>query len=147
MTHTIVVTSTEWDNFFTQRCSELAQKEIEVPARLMLEAIDASTPKKVAAGEYHTPYILDDERDPESDLFLPPEKRVQVSAARCARVSYLTQDGIRDHLADFKLWDRLTTAFPPHASPLEHVARPKVMGDKSLGNFKGWVQIRHEVAA
>ncbi len=86
-----------------------------------------------------------DEYDPQSDLYLPTDARLKVSAARCARVSYLTQNGTRDHSADFQMWDRLTSAFPPHASPLEHVARPLEKGDVKLGNFDGWIQVRHEI--
>jgi hypothetical protein len=145
MAHTVIVSSTEWNNFFRQRVSELAQKEIQVPAELMLRAIDTSIPQELGYGEYHTPYIQSDELEPGTDLWLPLGERKKVSAARCARVSYLTQDGIRDHAADLKLWERLITADPEHAAPLEMVARPQEPRDEGLGNFVGWTQLRHEV--
>lgn len=134
--HTVVVSSTEWDNFFTQRCSPLAQPEIRQTAEAMREALRASKPQLVSYGEYHLPYVQDDEKS--LDLL----KQVKFSVARCARVSYLTHDGVRSHEKDFELYERLRSASPPHASPFEHVARPSNL---ATGNFKGWLQLRHEV--
>jgi thymidylate synthase ThyX len=73
------------------------------------------------------------------------EPRKQVSTARCARVSYLTHDGVRDIDKDLELYDRLENPGdgPPHMSPFEHVARPTHF--KRQGNFRGWKQLRHEV--
>jgi hypothetical protein len=72
----------------------------------------------------------------------------RVSAARCGRVSYLTQDGRRDLDEDLKLYDRFVTADPPHASPLEHVATPAPAADsRQLGNLRGWLQLRHVALA
>lgn len=137
MWHTVIVTATDWDGFWHQRCSPLAQPEIRVAADAMRAAYDASTPASVAAGGWHTPYI----REEDGDLDLETAKRV--SAARCARVSYLTHDGRRDLEADLTLYDRLVTADPPHWSPLEHVATPSA--DDPPGNFRGWAQLRHTV--
>lgn len=137
--HTVIVTSTEWDNFFSQRCSPLAQPEIRQAAELMREVFEASTPASVRHGYWHTPYIQDDERE------WPVERQCMVSAARCARVSYLTHDGVRDYSADLELFSKLIHARPGHWSPLEHVATP---ADNhrwyARGNFKGWAQLRHE---
>lgn len=140
MWHTVIVTSTEWENFFHQRCSPLAQPEMRCAAELIQEAYNSSTPKFVGAGEWHTPYIQPDEQH------LDWEHKKRISAARCARVSYLTQDGERDHGEDLKLFARLVEADPPHASPLEHVATPFEFDHyraPQLGNFDGWLQLRH----
>jgi hypothetical protein len=117
MWHTIVVTSTAWENFFEQRCSPLAQPEIRLTAEQMREAMRESTPQEKPEGTWHLPYIQEDEK------YLGPDM-IRVSAARCARVSYLTQDGVRDIDADLLLYERLVTAKPAHWSPLEHVATP-----------------------
>jgi thymidylate synthase ThyX len=143
MWHTIIVSATEWDNFFKQRCSPLAQPEIRVAAELMEQEFNSSEPRLIEDGDWHTPYIQDDERG------LPLETRKQISVARCARVSYLTHDGVRDLEKDVELYERLVSSLPPHWSPLEHVARPKkYAGDEgsaiTLGNFTGWVQMRHD---
>jgi thymidylate synthase ThyX len=141
--HTAVVTATEWDNFFAQRCSPLAQPEIRVLAEAMVEALNASEPELIEHWRtdcYHLPYISEEEKTIHSVEILQ-----QISVARCARVSYLTQDGNRDIEADLALYNRLSTARPPHASPFEHVCRPLKAGDEQRGNLIGWVQLRHEV--
>jgi hypothetical protein len=66
-----------------------------------------------------------------------------VSAARCARVSYLTHEGTRSIEADLDLFERLHKADPPHASPFEHVATP--CDFPARGCFAGWRQFRHEL--
>lgn len=125
---TVLITSTAWQNFFSQRCSPLAQTEIRVAAEMMRDAMEASTPDVTLPGEWHLPYIqaedckggfFHDTADPEYWGTL-----AKVSAARSARVSYLTQDGKRDMGEDLTMYDRLTSADPPHWSPLEHVATP-----------------------
>lgn len=139
MWHTVIVTATDWDGFWHQRCSPLAQPEIRVAAEAMREVFDASTPRAMAAGEWHTPYVRDDELD------LDERTKRRISAARCARVSYLTHDGRRDLSADEELYQRLVTADPPHWSPLEHVATPAGDGEAVLGNLRGWHQLRHRL--
>lgn len=138
MWQTIIVSATDWDGFFSQRCSPLAQPEIRAAAEAMRVGYHASTPLGVSADEWHLPYLQADE-----SLDLDVAKRV--AAARCARVSYLTHDGRRDLAADLELYDRLVTANPPHASPLEHVARPRRPDEPARGNFRGWTQLRHLV--
>jgi thymidylate synthase ThyX len=139
MWHTVIVTATDWEGFWHQRCSPLAQPEIRVAAEAMRAALDASTPVEVALGDWHTPYAGAEEVD------LDAAARTRVSAARCARVSYLTHDGRRDVAADEALYERLVTADPPHWSPLEHVARPLAPDEAPLGNLRGWRQLRHDV--
>lgn len=145
--HTVVVSSTEWDNFFIQRCSPLAQPEIRVCAEAMLLALTDSKPTELDYGMWHMPYLHEDELH----QFANAELAKKISVARCARVSYLTQDGIRDPAKDVELYERLVTATPPHASPLEHVATPALNWHAqnerhiSRGNFQGWRQLRHEV--
>lgn len=172
MHHTAVMTGTAWQNFFAQRCSPLAQPEIRVAAEMMREAYDASEPQRLAEGEWHLPYIQTEDLDVLGggiDLPASWALAAQASAARCARVSYLTQDGKRDIKADLNLYERLTTADPPHWSPLEHVATPWGSNRQSLGldfqtsdgdwldvptshlpkvgNLLGWRSLRTEVEA
>lgn len=141
MWHTVIVTATDWEGFWQQRCSPLAQPEITLAATAMRTAFDASTPTPVADRGWHTPYVRPDEAD------LPVEVRKRISAARCARVSYLTHDGRRDVSADEQLYERLVTADPPHWSPLEHVATPAPADQPQVGNLRGWRQLRHVVEA
>jgi len=143
MWHTVCVTSTEWDNFFKQRCSPLAQPEIRAVAEKMRAALESNIPQKVVYGRYHLPYLSEDERAYCTEKGLDARA---ISAARCARVSYLTQEGVRDLDKDFALYDRLRNPGdgPPHWSPLEHVATPVLFpGEELGGNFTGWDQLRH----
>ncbi len=136
MWHTVIVTATEWDNFFKLRLAENAQPEIRVAAQRMRAAIEASNPKPVAIGAWHLPLVQDDEHS------MPIEELKKVSAARCARVSYLTHDGKRDIEKDVELCERLLT--DRHLSPFEHVATPSTNSDFQA-NFRGWIQMRNEI--
>lgn len=135
--HTVIITSTNWENFYAQRCHKDAQTEIRVPAEKIRDAIDSSFPETVQHGEWHLPYLRDEEK-----LELPLHEQRMVSVARCARVSYLTHDGVRDIEKDLELYEKLMAQYPPHYSPLEHVATP-AMFEISMGNFTGWWQLRH----
>lgn len=150
MWHTIIVSATDFSGFFQQRCSPLAQPEIRAVAECMQEALDASKPDELEYGQWHRPYIRDeDEKQVGLGLHSSTDANAipalnAVSAARCARVSYLTQEGVRDMQADLDLFERLVDAEPPHWSPLEHVATPTRMplDDPTCGNFYGWSQLR-----
>jgi thymidylate synthase ThyX len=135
---TVIITATEWSNFFTQRMHEDAQPELKHIAEMMFQAYRASTPRVVGDGEWHTPLILPDE---EATLSL--ETRLQISVARAARVSYLSHDGTRDHAKDIELYERLVGGGANgHWSPFEHVATPLPSRDEWSGNFRGWDQYR-----
>jgi thymidylate synthase ThyX len=134
---TVIITATEWANFFTQRCHPDAQPEIKHIADLMLAQYRASTPLPVASGRWHLPLIMDDERA------LPDEQLCKLSVARCARVSYLTHDGKRDHAKDIELYERLVEGGANgHWSPFEHVATPAPDAQQRSANFFGWEQYR-----
>jgi hypothetical protein len=140
---TIIVTATDWDDFFAQRigaydAEPLAQAEIRAPAEHMWKAMQRSTPEKLSLGQWHLPYLNAWELKT-----LPQEQAISISVARCARVSYLTHTGVRDVQADLNLFQRLVTANPPHWSPLEHVATPALPTETVKGNFTGWHQLRH----
>lgn len=135
--HTVIVTATEWSNFFAQRCHPDAQPEIQAVAYMMQDLLVKNEPACLQAGEYHLPLVQSDETD------LTTEQKIKLSVARCARVSYLTHEGKRDHEADYALFDRLCQGM--HMSPLEHVAY--AMGRPySSGNFIGWHQFRKDLA-
>lgn len=144
MWQTIIVSSTEWENFFTLRCSPMAQPEIRVAAEAMRTALAQSTPMPLEYTEWHMPFVTGYD-----DAAEMPDTRTALlcSAARCARVSYLTHDGQRDIAKDLQLAERLINpgdgAF--HASPFEHVATPFNEWRYRLedcGNFSDWVQLR-----
>lgn len=140
----VIVTATDFNNFFALRYHEDAQPEIHELARVMYEAYRASTPKLLKAGEWHLPYILDEER-----LVYSLDDLIKMSVARCARVSYLNHDqSAPDITKDIKLFDRLLVRAPLHASPAEHEGTPDRMIDGKWefpelhGNLTGWIQYR-----
>ncbi|HET8884319.1 MAG TPA: FAD-dependent thymidylate synthase [Candidatus Saccharimonadales bacterium] len=158
MWQTIIVTATEWSNFYALRANPDAQPEIRIAAEMMQAEHSTSQPTVLTNGEWHLPLIQPDERD---GVFEKTLNARQISAARCARVSYLTQDGVRDYSADLTLYRRLVSG--GHMSPLEHVATPfeysetgYVFNDHGLsarvprispwsGNFHGWKQFRKTI--
>lgn len=135
-----IITSTEWENFFELRIHPDAQPEIFVLASKMLEEYKKSNPKELKYGEWHLPYISKDELNniPISDL-------IKMSAARCARVSYLNHDGkTPDMEKDLRLYEDLVGSRPIHASPIEHQATP-IHSLQFEKNFVGWHQHRSDV--
>ncbi|MBV9232475.1 MAG: FAD-dependent thymidylate synthase [Candidatus Eremiobacteraeota bacterium] len=134
--HTVIVTATEWQNFFELRSAANAQPEIRAAAIAMREAMASSRPRGVRHGEWHTPLLQPDEAE------LALEDRKRISAARCARVSYLTHDGKRELEKDLQLCDRLRE--DRHLSPFEHVATPAA-DEHCHANFRGWIQMRAEI--
>lgn len=139
--HTIVVTATEWSNFFALRCHPDAQPEIRRAAEMMREAMSSSTPLPVGFGGWHLPFVDDEEAEAIYADGFTREQVAEVSAARCARVSYLTHDGVRSVAEDCALALRLREA--GHMSPFEHAATPQAADSPSfVGNFRGWVQLR-----
>lgn len=147
---TVVCTATDFDNFFALRCHKDAQPEICALACDMWEAYTQSTPKVVKAGEWHLPFVSDqDEYDYERDTeFLLDSDSInrallRMSVARCARVSYLNHDGKKpSNSEDETLYNRLVGGFPIHASPAEHQAMAVSDPNVRSGNFRGWIQYR-----
>ncbi|MBV8298103.1 MAG: FAD-dependent thymidylate synthase [Candidatus Eremiobacteraeota bacterium] len=135
---TVILTATEWANFFTQRTHEDAQPELKHIAERMLRAYRTSEPRPLEIGEWHTPLIQADE-----EAMLPLEQRLKISVARAARVSYLSHQGTRDHAKDLELYEKLLGGGANgHWSPFEHVAKPLASRDDWSGNFRGWEQYR-----
>jgi len=136
----VIVTATEWDNFFSLRIHPDAQPEINELATKMKMAIDNSTPKLLKTTyDWHLPYVTNEERKYKLDN----KTLAKISAARCARVSYLTHNGENPSMEkDLALYDRLVGSKPIHASPVEHQAYPLSSKYELCRNFRGWKQFR-----
>lgn len=152
---TVVVTATEWSNFFALRDHPDAEPHIRLLAQRMKTAIAASEPKILVAGEWHLPFITDQDwnwylwRDDYS-FNEALENIIKVSVARCASTSYKTVDGF-DMTPDraVTLYYKLVSSAPLHASPCEHQAYADHLDDvgdyyspKLHGNFVGFIQYR-----
>jgi hypothetical protein len=153
----VVVTATEWDNFYELRIHPDAQPEMRELAMAMFVAQEGSIPKACEPGQWHLPYVSIDEYQ-----LLPVGELIKLSVARCARVSYLTFEGKPPQIEeDLKLYDRLVGGRPLHASPAEHQATPLkcngsfkssdgstkyvYSGGHLSGNFVGWQQYRKQL--
>lgn len=149
---TVIVTATEWDNWYAQRDHADAQPEIAWIARLMHEEYAKNEPRSLDVGGWHLPLVdrLENGWLRLESLSLiaegcSTEDLKRISAGRCARVSYLTHDGRRAPDEDIALAAKLASSSPGHWSPFEHVAQALPKATLS-GNFIGWKQFRKEFA-
>lgn len=152
---TVIITSTEWQNFFELRCHPDAQPEMQVLANRIRSAMDNSFPMELETGEWHLPYIKEGDwkraraylRKANPQQAKPSDEDVlhvliKCSVARCARVSYLTHDGLIPSIfKDLALHDKLVVARPRHASPAEHQAAAFYI-NRNFRNLRGWVPYR-----
>lgn len=136
---TVVVTSTEWENFLDLREHKDAQPEIAELASAIRESLETTQAKLLQDGEWHMPFAQEGET---GTFGLSVTDRLKMSVARCARTSYLTFDRKPSTLrSDISLHDRLVDAEPPHMSPTEHQAQAMACNNWNK-NFKGWRQYR-----
>ena len=140
---TVIVSATEFDNWFHLRNHRDAQPEIAWLARSMWAHYNNKPPTKLDEGQWHLPLVTEEE---EASIDIDTLKKV--STGRCARVSYLTHDGVRDIAKDVELHDKLIagsrTGNPLHMSPFEHVAQALALPAPS-GNFIGFGQYRKQI--
>lgn len=167
---TVIMTATEWKNFFRLRIHPKAEKHFCDLAREIRDAIDESTPQRLGLDEWHMPYIQEGDREEVRALLVKKEIPIpqslherdslehittevlkRISAARCARVSYLNHDGQKSYKDDLRIFDTLINPVDEngepdttiHSSPLEHVARA-TSGHMRSGPFRGWRQFRKD---
>lgn len=167
----VVVSGTEWANFFHLRHHEDADPTIRDLAETMLKALAFSEPNDLMPGEWHLPYVdiilpgFDDDEQVAKyyigDQELTLEEAKMVSASCCAQVSYRKEDTSIEKAK--MIFDKLINSQPVHASPVEHQATPidfhgmdaydseywlkgvthrSRNGDLWSGNFRGWIQHR-----
>lgn len=157
----VVVTATEFANFFELRDHEDAQPEIRTLAHAMGIAMQASKPMHLQAGDWHVPYVT--RRQDESgqvfygdEIVLDRASAKLISASCCAQVSYRLSDRSLEKAQ--RIAKSLLQARPWHASPFEHQATPMRSGsfvDIEQGvthmdtlntlwsaNFRKWIQHR-----
>lgn len=145
-----------------------AEIHIQKAAECIYDALVESKPQVIDNQNYHLPYVT--EQDSKKLTIIKEEKGlnisltdlcIQVSVARCARVSYTTIGELKSYniLKDLKLHDNLAGA--GHWSPFEHQAKVMtkyeyashikgVSNGESFdsdaygwsGNFKGFIQYR-----
>ena len=125
----VIITATDWENFFELRCHDDAQPEIQELALTIRGGLNNSVPQKKGWNEWHVPYEGLGETD---------EEKVMSSVAACARVSYNNHDGSERSLSkDKSLHDMLLSS--GHLSPFEHQA---YASKGRHDNLRGWFSNR-----
>lgn len=129
----VLLTATEWNNFFLLRDHPGAQTEIRELAQAIKRAMNDSEPRILQPGEWHLPYD-----EGYTDIRFAP-----TSAARCARISYrsLATNKPSTYKEDMDLFGKLTAGNPKHLSPCEHPARAQNVHERH-GNLVGWKSLR-----
>ena len=135
---TVILSGTQWSNFFAQRCHKDAEPHMRLIAEMVRDAMSASVPLELKKDDWHLPYFS---RNDEATKSLNLQDCIRASVARCARVSYLRNNEQFDLVADINLYERLLSG--GHWSPFEHIATPASHLEGLNGNFDlGWTQYR-----
>lgn len=131
-----------WSNYFSLRCHPDADPKIQPQAYLAQLAYFRSEPQRLPPGSWHTPYLDNEEFN--QLMQIGEMQPAKVSAGRCARTSYTTQEGKRDFEEDLRLHDRLRNRTPLHASPFAHVCQAQG-DDNRYAMYTGWKSYRHMI--
>lgn len=142
----VIVTATDWCNFFFLRLAPDAQPEIRELASAIYDEMNRYRNKDVGVLELDKehivvsiPYITDEDikeiGKEEYHLLM------KISAARCARVSYNNHDGSKPDIEkDLKLYGHLYDS--KHMSPMEH-ACIRDEDHRKNANLTGWKSLRY----
>lgn len=159
----VVVTSTEWGNWYWLRDHKDAQPEIWELAKKMKDAQENSISESLYHGEMHVPYVRTYRGSDGIRLYLDSNGNVisgndalMISASCCAQTSYRKSDDSLEKAID--IYKKLIESEPCHASPVEHQAfcwgvqsggvwpdgytHRDVKGQLWSGNFRSWIQHR-----
>lgn len=133
-TSKVVISGTDWANFYWLRDHTAADPTIEKLSQVMLTAHKASVPVVLKPGEWHTPYYQEGFWKPEfmgeyglCDVHgVTLEDALAISASCCAQASYRKLDDTiekaRGVVARLNLG--VDVSEPCHASPTEHQGTP-----------------------
>ena len=162
---TVVVTATEWVNFFALRDHADAEPHIRLLAQAIRVARDEATVQTLGPGEWHLPFADANTDDADNEDVFAAYKHIgavspkegwecaidnswsntqkvgelllKLSVARCASTSYKTVEGFDMSLGRaIALHDKLVGSKPMHASPMEH----QCYADEFIKRAKKWRQ-------
>lgn len=127
----VVITATEWDNFFWLRIDpDAAQPEIVKLAKVMKKLYDESVPDELNDGFWHMPYVRWDKHNSTTlnqsfidanGNSLTLDEALKISASCCAQVSYRRLNDSKEKAIE--IYERLFDGPKPHLSPTEHQAK------------------------
>ena len=153
----MVVTATEWDNFFWLRLHKDADPHIAELARVMLCAYQRTEEVDLQYADWHTPFFGKGYWTPnfEKEYGITAQEAINHSMSCCAQTSYRKLD-----MSEGKAEDIIAKLFNGercHASPATHQAHPICYdfgvdqptvthqsrnGDLWSNNLRGWGQYR-----
>ena len=146
----VIVTATDWYNFFVLRLAPDAQPEMRELASAIYYEMNRYHNKAVGVLELdkeHTvvslPYITyEDVKEIGKEIGKEEyHLLMKISAARCARVSYNNHDGSKpDIKKDLELYEHLYSS--RHMSPMEHACIRDEDYHKNA-NLNGWKSLRY----
>lgn len=132
MMMTVIVTGTEWENFFWLRDHPDAQPEIEVLAKAWKKAKAEAPLFELKAGELHVPFVARQRSNNDGSLlYFVPDKdgnQIQLSPQQALKVSASCSAQTSFRALDFSvpkaegIYNKLVESKPVHASPFEHQA-------------------------
>lgn len=123
----MVISGTEWDNFFNLRIEPTAQPEFRELAIKMYQELKKSHPLEISYNEWHLPYISRQRVGDELCYFIDG-KSVDLDTARkislscIAQTSYRKQDKSEEKADD--IIGKLFNGDIIHASPAESIGTP-----------------------
>lgn len=167
----VLITATEWDNFFNLRIHPDAQPEICQLAYKIYLAMQDSKPVFLNAGEWHLPYVnivwngkgeiayFDEDFN-----VISLEQAIRISASCSAQTSYRKHDTSIEKAND--IFEKLVKADVVHSSPFEHLATPAsdnvatyyhdslehgithldTNSSRWSGNLREWISYRHTMS-
>lgn len=157
----MVVTATEWDNFFWLRLHKDADPHIAELARVMLHAYQKTRAAPLDESCWHTPFFVNGywTADVEYHSGITAQQAIEHSMSCCAQTSYRKLDMSTEKTE--AIVERLFNGERCHASPSEHIAKPiefthcepfteatHIDSSNNLwsNNFKGWHQYRQRIS-
>ena len=146
----VIVSSTEWDNFFWLRDHEDAQDEIRELAQLIKQAYSSVEPQTLPECAWHIPYFkatnngtyINTENGKEYSTW----EAITISTSAVAQVSYRKLDFSMEKA--MKLWDVFVGDGENsrlHGSVFEHIAIPMTIGEQRVRG-EAMHKLRKEVA-
>jgi thymidylate synthase ThyX len=101
----LIITGTEWDNFFELRTAAGTQDDLRSTAKEMQYQFLWSTPNQLNEGDWHKPY---------------PNLTIYENVAKCASISYSNHNKKRTLTDSIRLFNKLKEE--KHTVPFEHCA-------------------------
>ena len=168
MWHSVILTGTDFENFFMLRCPKYDLSEYESHSyrsrkdyiedygdpdltydewllynkgQSEIHMMELAEKMYDAINESTPKKLKEGEWHLPMGIDIPDKDKLKIVTARCARRSYQTlgDNPKIDYEADIRLHDRLLVE--RHASPFEHAAICR--GDERYANYQGWESYRH----